>query len=148
MLDNSFSFADWHKRHSLYMWRCFCWFGENNLGKVILLPLAFGIWFVMVGILLLLCLKTFEQCFQASRFFYWVWCSSSCKHENWWCYKCFCNLNTVRDCKCLSAIFLLWQTVHVHAISGLAAFVCISHSFPTIGYNSKHASFRLICLVL
>lgn len=107
MLDNSFSFADWHKRHSLYMWRCFCWFGENNLGKVILVPLAFGIWFVMVGILLLLCLKTFEQCFQASRFFYWVWCSSSCKHENWWCYKCFCNLNTVRDCKCLSATFLL-----------------------------------------
>lgn len=43
---------------------------------------------------------------------------------------------------------LLWQTVHVHAISGLAAFVCISHSFPTTGYNSKHASFQLICLVL
>lgn len=61
-----------------------------------------NIWF-----LFLLELKIFGNASQTSWFFYWVWCSCTCKHEDRQCYKCCCDVILTRNCKLNSGLFFL-----------------------------------------
>jgi hypothetical protein len=40
-----------------------------------------------------------EYLWQAPRFFDRVWCTSTCKHEDRWCYEYCCDIIFIGDCK-------------------------------------------------